>query len=246
MPETPFLELRSISYSCTGSKEPLFNDLSLSISATDRIGLIGPNGSGKTTMLHLMVGLLRPRTGSVRFLGRELVRESDFRTLRSRVGFLFQHADDQLFSPTVIDDVAFGPLNLGSPREEARQIALNTLERLGLAGFEDRITHRLSGGEKKLVSLATVLAMEPDFLLLDEPTNGLDPETRDRLVHILGELEQGALIISHDWDFLERTSSRFMALENGELGVREGVHLHSHCHAHALGHVGHVHGHVSG
>jgi len=167
--------------------------------------------------------------------------KEDFRILRREVGMLFQHADDQLFCPSVLEDVAFGPLNLGRTAEEAREISLQTLASIGLAGYEDRITHRLSGGEKRLVALATVLAMKPSVLLMDEPTNDLDHEARERLLDVLSGLDMSFLLISHDWDFLARLCNRFYALEDGQLRASETIKVHQHYHAHPLG--GHEHHH---
>ncbi len=167
--------------------------------------------------------------------------EKEFRVLRREVGMVLQNAEDQLFNPTVLDDVAFGPLNLGMSVREAREMSMLTLEKLGLAGFENRLTHRLSGGEKKLVSLATILSMQPKALLLDEPTNGLDPETRERIIGILDGLPTARIIISHDWDFLARTTTQFMTIKNGCL-VTDVPHLpHRHVHAHPLGDEPHHH-----
>ena len=117
------------------------------------MALLGPNGCGKTTLLHLIVGLLRPNAGQIEAFGRRRVAEADFHEVRRRVGLLFQDADDQLFCPTVAEDVAFGPLNLGKSRDEVRRIVAATLDSLGLAGYEHRVTYQLSGGEKRLVAL---------------------------------------------------------------------------------------------
>jgi cobalt/nickel transport system ATP-binding protein len=236
----PFIQLSNISYRYALSGAPVLHNLDLEVS-DERIGLIGPNGSGKTTLFQIMVGLLPPESGHIFFEGRKMGNEKDFRLLRRQVGFLFQHADDQLFSPTVLEDVAFGPLNLGSSPEEAKDIAIQTLKELGLAGFEERITHRLSGGEKKLVALATILSMKPRLLLLDEPTNNLDPATRDRLTDILQGLPQAHIIISHDWDFLARTTSHLYALEHGHLHRCDHDHIHSHQHLHPYGDHPHQH-----
>jgi len=182
-----------------------------------RVALTGPNGSGKTTLLHLVVGLLRPSAGRIEAFGKMRAVEADFHEVRRRAGLLFQDADDQLFCPTVGEDVAFGPLNLGKLREEVRQIVARTLEGLGLAGYQSRITYRLSGGEKRLVALATVLAMEPEVLLLDEPANGLDEETTERLVALLAGLPQAMVIVSHQREFLERTTTSVLDLCGGRL-----------------------------
>ena len=182
-----------------------------------RVGLAGANGSGKSTLLALVVGLVRPTAGAVEVFGKPRVREADFHEVRRRVGLVFQDADDQLFCPTVAEDVAFGPLNLKKSRDEVRRIVARTLESLGLAGYEDRITYKLSGGEKRLVCLATVLAMEPDVLLLDEPAAGLDEQVEARVVEILAGLPQAMLIVSHDRPFLQRVATGTLRLDAGRL-----------------------------
>ena len=215
--------------------------MSFDFEAGRKIGLYGTNGSGKTTLFHVIMGLVAPSTGRVLFHGAPISGEKQFRALRSEVGLVMQNAEDQLFNPTVLDDVAFGPLNLGLSAEEARERAEETLRELGLAGFGSRLTHRLSGGEKKLVSLATILSMRPSALLLDEPTNGLDPQTRERIIEILGALPTARIIISHDWDFLAQTTTRFMTIKDGRL-LTDIPHLpHRHVHAHPLGDEPHHH-----
>jgi cobalt/nickel transport system ATP-binding protein len=174
------IDLEDISYSYPG-RRPILKGLFFRLYEKERVGLIGPNGSGKTTLFHVIMGLLKPTSGSMTIFGRQVEDEKNFRSIRQKIGLLFQDADDQLFSPTVLEDVAFGPLNQGKSVREAKDIAMEALCSLGLEGFEDRITYKLSGGEKKLVSLATVLAMRPLILLLDEPTTGLDEETTIRL-----------------------------------------------------------------
>lgn len=183
----------------------------------EKVALLGDNGSGKTTLLHLMVGLLVPQAGTVAAFGRERRREADFFEVRARAGLLFQDPDDQLFCPTVGEDVAFGPLNLGRSRDQARAAAARALAQVGLAGFEDRITHKLSGGQKRLVTLAAVLAMEPEALLLDEPSNALDKAARERLLAILEGLPQAMVMVSHDPGLVERLATRRVTLENGRL-----------------------------
>jgi cobalt/nickel transport system ATP-binding protein len=195
------INLSDISFAYPGNSKVL-DKLNLQFHQGDRLGLIGPNGSGKTTMFHIIMGLLKPSSGTIEIFGRQIKGERDFRSVRERIGLLFQDADDQLFSPTVLEDIAFGPLNLGRSQEEAKNIAQKTLDLLGLSGFEDRITYKLSGGEKKLVSLATVLAMEPEILLLDEPSNGLDDRTKARLMEALSQLDLSYILISHEIDFL--------------------------------------------
>jgi cobalt/nickel transport system ATP-binding protein len=235
---TPLLELRQITFEYPD--RTVLRDVDFSLHGSDRVALIGPNGAGKTTLLHLLVGLRRPSAGQVLAFGVVRRSETDFHPVRARVGLLFQDSDDQLFCPTVLEDVAFGPLNLGRPPDVARDDARRTLDLLGLAGFAERVTYRLSAGEKRLVALATVLAMNPAVLLLDEPTNGLDEATEQRLIEHLSGLEQAMIIVSHDRRFLEHLATRAVRLADGAL--TEGtLHSHGHTHQHA-----HLHLHVSG
>ncbi len=212
----PLLELRDVTFSY-GPDRPVLRECRMQISARERLALAGANGSGKTTLLHLIVGLLRPASGEIVAFGKPRRREADFHEVRRRAGLLFQDTDDQLFCPTVAEDVAFGPLNLGKPRTEARQIVAETLDRVGLAGFERRITYRLSGGERRLVALASVLAMQPDVLLLDEPTAGLDEAATARLIDVLGGLPQAMLVVSHDRPFREAVTERTLLLRDGRI-----------------------------
>ncbi|MGD8447808.1 MAG: ABC transporter ATP-binding protein [Desulfobacterales bacterium] len=234
------INLEGVSFSYSADK-PVIDNLSFHLHPGDRIGLVGPNGSGKTTLFHIILGLLKPYSGTVELFGRQVKQEKDFREARKRIGLLFQDPDDQLFSPTVLEDVAFGPLNLGKSPEEAKDIALNTLARLDLSGFEDRITYKLSGGEKRLVSLATVLAMDPEVLLLDEPTNGLDEETEEKITHILRKLELSYIFISHNFDFLSKTTNRIYAMSKGKISVDEAMEPHAHVHIHKSGRIPHKH-----
>lgn len=207
----------SFAYHDNQSHRPVLDDLDLQISRGERVGLIGSNGSGKTTLFHLLMGLLRPTAGTIEVFGEERRKQKDFREVRKKIGLLFQDSDDQLFCPTVAEDVAFGPLNLGKSEEEALAITREVLERLGLEGFENRLTYKLSGGEKRLISLATVLAMKPEVLVLDEPSTGLDEDTVERLTEILRSPDLTYLIASHNSDFLAKTTDVVYRLEQGKL-----------------------------
>jgi len=200
-----------------GPDQPVLRDVSFALRPGERLALVGPNGAGKTTLLQLMVGLLKPQAGRIEAFGRPRLQEADFREVRLRAGLLFQDPDDQLFCPTVAEDVAFGPLNQGKTPAEARAIVRRTLAALGLEGFEQRITYKLSGGQRRLVALATVLAMNPEVLLLDEVTNALDAATEERLTQILLSLPQAMVLISHDETFLARIATRRLRLEAGRL-----------------------------
>lgn len=195
----------------------VFHGLDFVLNSGERIGVLGPNGAGKSTLFLIIMGLARPLAGAVRLFGQPMASERDFQGARTAVGYCFQDPDDQLFCPTVLEDVAFGPLNQGQGRNQATAAARQTLVELGLAHLEERVTHQLSGGEKRLVSLATVFAMHPQALLLDEPTAGLDPATQDRLEKVLLGSDLPWAIISHDHAFLRRTCTRLLWLEAGRL-----------------------------
>lgn len=207
---------RNVSFSYEPHR-PVLDDVSFTLRPGERLGLVGPNGTGKTTLLHLIVGLLLPTGGEIEAFGSARRQERDFHEVRARVGLLFEDPEDQLFCPTVAEDVAFGPLNLGKSHDEALQIVGEVLDSLGLAGYEDRITYKLSAGEKSLVSLATVLAMQPDVLLLDEPANELDEQTEARIIEILAGLPQAMVVVSHDRDFLRQVTDSAALLRDGSL-----------------------------
>lgn len=211
----PLVKLERVTFRY--GERTVLDQCDLAISPAERIGLVGANGSGKTTLLGLIVGLRRPALGRVIVFGKPREREADFRAVRGRVGLLFQDSDDQLFCPTVAEDVAFGPFNLGKSRREVEEIVARTLAELGLEGYAHRVTYKLSGGEKRLVALATVLAMEPEVLLLDEPTAGLDETAAERVTGILAGLPHAMLIVSHDHPFLARIAGRTLCLRHGRL-----------------------------
>ena len=200
------------------SRDYVFEKFNFNFFKGERIGLVGLNGSGKTTLFHLIMGLLHPTEGKIDIFGKERKVESDFTEVRERIGLVFQDPDDQLFSPTVAEDIAFGPLNLRKNHQETKKILKETLETLGLAGFEDRITYNLSYGEKRLVSLATVWAMQPEILLLDEPTIWLDEGTIEKIVQILNRNPRlSYIIISHDKKFLKDTTNYIYLMDNGKI-----------------------------
>lgn len=216
----------------------VLKDISFQLKAHERLALIGGNGAGKSTLLRLLVGLEQAVAGEIRAFGQICQDEADFHTLRTQVGFLFQDSDDQLFCPTVLEDVAFGPLNLGHSKEDAIHIAHETLAKLGMQAFAERVTYRLSGGEKRMIALATVLAMAPKILLLDEPTNGLDSRAEERLLSHLEALPQAMIVVSHDERVIERLATRAVVLEQGVLKpalLHRHPHQHEHPHLHAIG-----------
>jgi len=212
------IELCDIDFAYPASP-PVFRGLNFALMPGERVALTGANGSGKSTLLHLVTGLLRPDAGTVRAFGKKRASEADFREVRRSAGYLLQDSDDQLFCPTVLDDVMFGPLNFGLNRVQARERALGILGDIGLAGHADRVTYKLSGGEKRLVALASVLAMEPQVLLLDEPTAGLDRRTESRLAGILRGLRQDIILVSHNQRFMAEITNRQVTLgDDSEFG----------------------------
>ena len=215
MNETLF-ELKNVSAGYLPDRRVL-QEVSFALERGERVGLCGPNGAGKSTLLELMVGLVQPFAGELRAFGRARRDEKDFIEVRRRAALLFEDADDQLFHMTVGEDVAFGPFNLGWPRDRVARAVRDTLSALALSGYEERVTYRLSRGEKRMVSLATVLVMEPDVLLLDEPTAGLDEAHVARLTDVLGAKAGTMLVVSHDRPFLDTVTDRVWTMDNGRL-----------------------------
>ena len=180
---TPIIDLKGITFKYPGGP-PVLDALDFTLGRGDRVGIIAPNGSGKSTLFHIIMGLLKPVSGRITLFGKEARQEKDFAEVRRRIGLLFQDADDQLFSPTVLEDVAFGPLNLGKTKTEAVAVALRTLASLGLQGFEERITFE-APRRRETPGVAVAGGDGAEVLLLDEPGNGLDTRTRARLMEIL-------------------------------------------------------------
>ena len=178
----------------------------------ERLCLVGPSGRGKTSLLHALLGFVPLQSGSLQVFGRARSREADFVPLRGPLGLLFQDPVDQLFGPTVADDVAFGPRNMGQDRVQAGQLALRTLAALQLEHLAERPVQQLSGGEQRLVALAGVLAMSPQVLLLDEPSNGLDEASCERLFACLLDTGLPMLIASHDQTLVQRLGTRILTL----------------------------------
>ncbi len=239
--------------------------LTLSIPAGQRVALVGANGSGKSTLLRILDGLYFPETGAVRFCGEPLtearLQEEEFSfAFRRRVGMIFQNPDVQLFNPTVFDEVAFGPLQLRWPKDEIRARVAEALEGMGIAHLKDRPPHRLSGGEKKRVALASVLVLNPEVLLLDEPTAALDPRSQSHVIDLLAEAKDAGRTVvtaTHNLDTLEEIADSCFVLQNGLVAAegapqviladtplleRTGL-LHAHRHVHRSG-VVHSHPHL--
>lgn len=219
----PLFHLEGIAAGYGGA--PVLRGVNLALAPGERLALLGDNGAGKSTLLLALTGFVPVTAGTLTAFGRPRRSEADFREVRARAGLVFQEADDQLFCPTVIDDVAFGPRNLGQSRSLALKTAAETLANLGLSDLSSRVSQTLSGGQKRLVAVATVLAMKPDVLLLDEPTTGLDAAAHERLCTLLENLPQAMVIASHDMDFVARFATRAVLLKDGQSHPAT-IHVH--------------------
>ena len=210
------IRIKKLKFAYPGDKL-VFNDLDFQYEKEQRIGIVGPNGSGKTTLFYLIMGLLKPQAGEIKIFNKVRESEKDFEDVRRKIGFLFQNPDHQLFCPTVAEDIAFGPLNLGKTHKEAREIVDRISKLLSLEKYIDRASYRLSWGEKRLVCLATVLAMSPEILLLDEPTAGLDEHSTARVIDYLKHNDRSFLIASHDMNFLKTLTDDIYLLDAGKI-----------------------------
>lgn len=235
------LTLENVTY-CHPGCPPLFSGLDLTLKAGEKTGIVGDNGCGKSTLLRLICGLIAPQSGTLSLFEKPLQTPADFKPFYGELGLLFQNSDDQLFYPTALEDVAFGPLNQGCNATEATKRAAEALERVGLAPLADNPIHTLSGGQKRLVALAGLLAMRPKLLLLDEPESALDQKSRNRVIELLRNLDAALLIVSHDWDFLESVCTRTLGMESGKLVASAAATPHTHTHLHPHGNLPHAHG----
>lgn len=223
-------EARKIGYAFDGSNAAL-DELSLCITAGEQLVILGPNGSGKSTLLAMLDGLIFPQKGELIAFGRPLTEdaftdEEYALSFRRRVGLVFQEPDTQLFSSTVWDEVAFGPMQLGLSASKVGERVAFVLELLHLTRLKDRSPYRLSAGEKKKVAIASVLVIDPEVLLLDEPTAGLDPRTQSELLEFLVQWQKGGKTIvtaTHDLDILEEIADRVVVLDEGHRLAAEGA-----------------------
>ena len=194
---------------------PVLEDISFTVEDGECVGLIGANGAGKSTLMKIMLGLLDAK-GCVKVDGTP-VTSASLSEIRRKLGFVLQNSDNQMFMPTVKDDILFGLLNYGMSRKEAEEKADQVLEMLHITGLKDRYNHRISGGEKRMAAIAAVLAMEPSVLLMDEPTSTLDPKNRRMIINTINSLKQTKIITSHDLDMILDTCSRVILLSDGKI-----------------------------
>jgi cobalt/nickel transport system ATP-binding protein len=212
----PVIEVRALTFAYPAGPTAL-EAVSLHISPGESVGLIGPNGAGKTTLFLCLAGVLPIAQGTIRVAGLDPGILAERRCLPAKVGIIFQNSEDQLFCTTVLDDVAFGPLNLGLSADEVRQRVKESLQRMGAEDLEQRSPQLLSGGEKRRVALAGVLAMRPDIFLLDEPSMYLDPRGRRDLLGLVSSLPGTRILASHDLEMILQTCERTLLLDQGRL-----------------------------
>ena len=213
------IELNNVCFSYNNEKQTLSN-INIKIEDNESVGIIGANGAGKSTFLKLLVGLELNYTGEIN-VNNLKVEKDNLVSIRKDIGYVFQDSDSQLFMPTVYEDVAFAPRNYGFSKEEIEERTINALKSVGIEELKDKSIYKLSGGQKKLVSIATVLSLKPSILIFDEPTIALDPKNRRRFINVINSLEGTKIITSHDLDLIYDTCSRTILLSVGKI-VKDG------------------------
>ncbi|MDD6808039.1 MAG: energy-coupling factor ABC transporter ATP-binding protein [Oscillospiraceae bacterium] len=216
------IEFKNVSFSYEKGKK-ILDDVSFTISDGESVGLIGANGAGKSTIMNLFLGLRFPSEGSA-FVEGILVDKEHLSEVRRKIGFVLQNSDNQMFMPTVYEDMIFGPMNYGHSKEEVDQMVDTVLEELGLTYLKNRYNHKISGGEKRMAAIATVLAMRPRVILMDEPSTALDPVNRRTVINTINKLSQTKLIASHDLDMILDTCDRVILISEGRV-VADGPTL---------------------
>ena len=213
------IKISDLRYSYPDGKIALEN-INLDIFEGESVGIVGANGAGKTTLILHINGIIRNNNGNIKVVDMEM-NDKNVRKIRSKVGLVFQNPEDQLFSPTVFEDVSFGPLNMKLPSDEVIKRTTDALEMVEMSGFEERSSHHLSEGEKKRISIATVLSMNPEILVLDEPTSNLDPKHRRELINLLKKINKTIIIVSHDLEAMLELCDRTVLMNKGKV-VRDG------------------------
>ncbi|MDZ8050019.1 MAG: energy-coupling factor ABC transporter ATP-binding protein [Aulosira sp. ZfuVER01] len=217
-PHAAVVEVQNLVYAYA-NQEPVLRDISFRLNAGDRVALMGATGSGKSTLLENIIGLKQPQSGQISINGIP-VEHKTLSQVRRQIGFAFQDANDQLFMPTILEDVTFGPRNYGVSPAIAIDRAHQLLANFGLEAYANRSAHQLSGGQRRLVALAAILALEPEILILDEPTNGLDPAWRRHLAQVLLNLPVKVILIaSHDLNWLGKVTQRALVLADGHIPI---------------------------
>ena len=219
------LETKDVSYKYPDGT-PALKDVNFHASKGEIVALLGPNGAGKSTLFLHFNGILRPSSGKIMVEEVPLnYNKKAIMNVRQKVGIVFQNPDDQLFAPTVAEDVSFGPLNMGLDQDEVEKRVTESLKRVGMSGFEKKPPHHLSGGQKKRVAIAGILAMRPGIMVLDEPTSGLDPKGASQILHLLNQLNQEGMTIvisTHDVDLVPLYASQVYIISDGHI-IKEGT-----------------------
>lgn len=213
------IEVKDVSFSYNNKFDVLEN-INFKIENRESVGIIGANGVGKSTLLKLLVGLELAYTGKIE-INELSVDKKNLAKVREKIGYVFQDSDSQLFMPTIYDDVAFGPKNYGFSKEEIEERTAGALKSVGIEELKNRPIYHLSGGQKKLASIATVLSLKPEVLIFDEPTVGLDPKNRRRVIEVLNILNKTKIITSHDLDLIYDTCDRTILIANGTI-IKDG------------------------
>lgn len=221
-PHSAVVEVENLVYAYS-RQEAVLQGISFNLNRGDRVALMGATGSGKSTLLENLIGLKEPQSGRISINGIP-VQPKTLPEIRRQIGFSFQDANDQLFMPTILEDVTFGPRNYGMSAAEASDRARKLLADFGLEAYANRSAHELSGGQRRLAALAAILALEPTILILDEPTNGLDPAWRRHLAQVLFKLPvEVILIASHDLHWLGRVTQRALVLSGGRIQIDSDI-----------------------
>lgn len=214
------IELKNVSFSYISNIEVLSN-INLNINKNESIGIIGANGVGKSTLLKLLVGLELGYTGEI-LIDDMKVEKKKLSEIRQKIGYVFQDSDSQLFMPTIYEDVAFAPKNYGFSEEEVQNRTIEALKNVGIEDLKDKPIYHLSGGQKKLASIATVLSMKPDILIFDEPTIALDPRNRRKFIEVLNSLSGTKIVASHDLDLIYDTCKKTILISDGKI-IKNGL-----------------------
>ncbi|MFM5883488.1 ATP-binding cassette domain-containing protein [Methanobrevibacter gottschalkii] len=221
------LETKNLSFTYPDGTKALKN-VNIQIKKGEKIAIMGPNGAGKSTLFSHFNGLTEPTSGHVEIDGEKIIfNREELLKVRQKVGIVFQDPNDQLFAPTVKEDVAFGPMNLGLDYDEVKNRIAESLEMVGMSGFEDKTPHHLSGGQQKRIAIAGIVAMRPEIMILDEPTAGLDPEGVDKVLNILNNLNNEGMSIvisSHDIEMVNHFADKIFILYNGEIIAKGNKH----------------------
>ena len=215
------IEVKNVNFMYGSSNKNVLSNINLKINNGESVGIIGANGAGKSTVLKLLVGLELQYQGEI-LVNNLKVEKKNLSEIRQKIGYVFQDSETQLFMPTIYEDVAFAPRNYGISKEEIEKRTMKALKSVGIEDLKDRPIYHLSGGQKKLASIATVLSMNPEILIFDEPTVALDPKNRRRFIEVLNSLKTTKIVTSHDLDLIYDTCERTILIADGKI-VKDGL-----------------------